>query len=197
MLTQDEKLKIFLDAIDDYADKQRRKILTELETSNQDAIKRAEKETLSNAYEVINQRTADVKMQISRDIAKRGVDAKRALIEKRMDIEKKVFAKAEKKLLEFAKSDAYREHLLKTAKEAAINLPDNVSVRLRPADMKFEADVLACFGENCTVSADESIRLGGLYAESKLLGKAIDATFDTLLNNQHDRFEEKSGLSVQ
>lgn len=196
MLTQDEKLKTFLAAIDDYAEQQRKRILTELEASNRIAVERAEKETLASAYDIIGQRTADARLQISKDVSRRHSDAKRRLLEKRMQIENDVFARAEEKLRAFTSQSGYRDWLVRQAKCSGGRLTENSVLYLRADDMKYASDIFAALGFECTVREDESNTLGGFYAEDMTNGVALNATFAAALASLHDRFKENSKLSV-
>ncbi len=198
MLTQEEKLKAFLSAIDDYAEKQRSRILSELEQSNRIAVEKAEKATLDNAYEIINQRTADVRMQVSRDIAMREAEAKHNLIRKRNAIEADIFARAAKKLLEHTKTDAYKAYLTGCASKASslFENADGTVIFIRSDDISMKDDIISAFGGKCTVCEDESIKIGGLRFENDESARAIDATYDSALYSQRDKFAETSGLKV-
>lgn len=198
MLTQEEKLRAFLTAIDDYAEKQRSRILSELEMSNRLAVEKAEKATLDNAYEIINQRTSAVRMQVSRDIALRESEAKNELIRKRNAIEAEVFSRAADKLRQHTKTDAYLAYLVRCAEKAASLLGDDgeTVIFIRSEDKAFENDIISAFGKGCSVCVDESIKIGGLRFENEASCRAIDATYDSALYAQRDRFAEASGLKV-
>ncbi len=197
MLTQEQKLSKFLTAIDEYAEKERTRILAELEQSNRIAIEKAEKVTLDDAYEIINQRTNAVRMQVSRDNARRESDAKNDLIRKRNTIEAEVFSRAAQKLREYTKTDGYRTYLENAAKKAAAVLgSENTVIFMRGEDMALKDDVVSAFGKKCTVCEDESIKIGGLRFENEEACRAIDATFDSALYSQRDEFAKKSGLRV-
>ncbi len=198
MLTQEEKLKAFLTAIDSYAEKQRSRILTELEMSNRLAVEKAEKATLDNAYEIISQRTNAVRMQISRDIAMREAEAKNELIRKRAAIEAEVFSRAADKLRSHTKTDAYRNYLLDCSSKAASILGDAGStvIFIRSEDIPFKNDIIAAFSKSCVVCEDESIKIGGLRFENEESRRAVDATYDSALYSQRDRFAQTSVLKV-
>ncbi len=197
MLTQEQKLNKFLTAIDEYAEKERARILSELESGNRIAIEKAEKATLENAYDVINRRTADVRMQISRDASLRETEAKNDLIRKRCEIEAEVFKKAASKLSEYTKTAAYRELLMQTAANAASILSEGDTViYLRSDDMSFKDDVAHAFGKSCTVCTDDGILIGGIRFENEAMSRAIDASFDNELNSQRDEFAKNSGLRI-
>ncbi len=198
MLTQEEKLRVFLNAIDDYAEKQRSRILSELEMSNRLAVEKAEKATLDNAYEIISQRTADVRMQVSRDNAMRETEAKKELIRKRNAIEAEVFARAAEKLRAHTETSAYHSYLIRCCKKASalFGTDGNTVIFIRSEDKAFENDIISAFGKGCSVCVDESIKIGGLRFENEDSCRAIDATYDSALYAQRDRFAQTSGLKV-
>lgn len=198
MLTQEQKLKAFLAAIDDYAEKERSRILADLDSSNRIAVEKAEKKTLDDAYEIINQRTNAVRMQISRDIAKRESDAKNELIRKRNSIEAEVFTKAAKKLLDYTKTDEYAAQLERIAEKASklFGGIDSTVIFMRSEDIAFKDRIIKAFGSNCEICEDESVKLGGLRFENDAACRAIDATFDSALYSQRDEFARLSGLKV-
>ena len=198
MLTQEQKLKAFLTAIDDYAEKERSRILADLDSSNRIAVEKAEKKTLDDAYEIINQRTNAVRMQVSRDIAKREAEAKNELIRKRNDIEAEVFAKAASKLLDYAKTDEYASQLERIAEKSAklLGCSDGTVIFMRCEDIALKNNIIKTFGMNCEVREDDSIKRGGLRFENDEACRAIDATFDSALYSQRDEFAKLSGLKV-
>lgn len=198
MLTQNEKLKAFLTAIDEYAEKQRARILSDLEASNRLAVEKAEKATLDSAYEVIDRRTTAARMQVSRDIAAREANAKHELILKRNAIEAEVFSRAAQKLLEYTKTEDYRDHLLRSASTAAglLGSQGTTVIYMRSEDLCFKADIAAAFGSECTVLEDSSIKIGGLRFENDESARAIDSTYDSALYSQRDEFSRMSGLKV-
>lgn len=197
MLTQEQKLNKFLTAIDEYAEKERARILSELESGNRIAIEKAEKATLENAYNIINRRTADVRMQISRKSAMRETEAKNDLIRKRCEIEAEVFKKAAERLSEYIKTAAYRELLMQTATNAAEVLSEGDTViYMRGDDIPLKEDIVRAFGKSCTVCVDDGIVIGGIRFENEAMSRAIDASFDSELDSQRDEFAKNSGLRI-
>jgi len=199
MQSQEEKLNLFLQAINDYAEEQRLRILTEMEEQTSTAISRAEKEALSTAYRHIQKETAEVRSSIAHDLAARELEGRRKLFEHRAAIEKDVFARALKKLTAFTASEKYAEFLCSAARIAAKHFaaaPDGALIRLREEDMKYADAIRAAYGAEFQFAADSQIHIGGLLAVSAPLGRAIDVTLDGRLENQHEWFEENAGLTI-
>lgn len=198
MISQEEKLAAFLKAINDYAHSQQQRILTELENRNRAALERAERETLSDAYHMINQQTADVRNSISRDLSARELESRRKLLEQRAQIEQRVFERAQAKLAEFAASEKYAEHLCACAESAGQVFAQSGDVKLlvRQSDMQYAAQLEESCGIVCTVEACDDILIGGLRAMCEQAGKIADYTLDSALEAQHEWFAENSALSV-
>ena len=199
MQSQEQKLEIMLKAINEYAERQRLRILYEIDEQSTTELERAEKEALSDAYRMIRQETADVRGSITRDLSSRELAGRRRLLELRSDIERRVFARAEEQLKEFASGDKYEAYLVKAAKqtaEAFSSARDGAVFSLRQCDMKYSESIAAAYGGQCEFESDADIRLGGFIARSTRLGAAVDATLDTRLEDQHEWFGENAGLSI-
>ncbi|MBP3414165.1 MAG: hypothetical protein J6L81_03075 [Clostridia bacterium] len=199
MQSQDEKLGKFLQAINQYSEKQRQLIIMEVETQNRIELERAEKETLADAYRMISLRTADVRSSITRELSSRELSSRKALLEKRGAIERKVFEAAAEKLWEFTKTADYEKYLCGCAKAAASSFKkaaDDTVFRIRPEDMKYCELIRNQFGAQCSFEEDAALPIGGLLALNKALGIALDLTLGSRLEQQKEWFCETSGLLV-
>ena len=199
MQSQEEKLSLFIKAINDYAEKQRLRILYEMDEQSSEALSRAEKEALSDAYRLIQRETADVRGSIATELSSRELAGRRKLFEQRVAIEKKIFDEAAAKLRQFAASkeyDGYLEKAAASARKAFDAAPDGTVFRLRPSDMERAGLIEKAYGAKCEFAADESIHLGGLLAMNGALGVALDVTLDARLEDQHEWFCERAELTV-
>lgn len=198
MISQEEKLSKFLEAINNYAQEQRQRILAELDARNRAALELAEKETLSDAYRMINQETADVRNSISREVATFELESRKKLLARRGEIEKQVFTKAAERLSGFTHTAEYDRWLEKEAKAVASRFGNggSTTVRLRSADSSKIELIRCAFGYECTFETDDTIQLGGFIAINSELARVADCTLDAALDSQHDWFAENSGLSV-
>ncbi len=194
-----DKLVQFYNAINEYAEKQRLSILAETEEQYNAELARAEQEALSDAYRMIQRETAEMRADIAKEVSSREYGRRKALFEARVEIENKVFSEAAESLRAFTGTPAYSDYLKKAvaaAVKAFAAAPDSTEFRLRESDMKYADALSAAFGAKCTVTADNSIRLGGLRALNDKLGIALDVTLDSRLEQQHDWFCETAGLSI-
>lgn len=199
MHSQDEKLGKFLQAINEYSEKQRQYIIMEVEEQNRIELERAEKETLADTYRMISRHTADVRSAITRELSSRELGSRKALLEKRGAIEREVFEAAAEKLIAFTKTAEYAKYLSGCAKAAATafrKAADDTVFRLRPEDMKYVEQIKSEFGSQCCFEEDATVSVGGLLALNKTLGLALDLTLASRLEQQKEWFCETSGLLV-
>lgn len=197
MQSQEEKLRLFLEAINSYAEKQRLRILYEMEQYTGSELEKAENEALRDAYIHISKETAEVRASVARDLSAHELSARRRLYEERAAIENEVFAEAEKRIRAFAGSDQYEGYLTAAAaKVADIARGGETVVRVRPAD-EGRAALLSGLIPGCSVQTDPSITLGGLTAELCDRGVLLDMTFDSRLAQQREVFRREADLKIE
>lgn len=200
MQSQNDKLVEFYNAINRYAERERLRILYEMEEQSSSELARAEQEALSDAYRLIQRETDEMRASITRELAAQEYNGRRALFEKRVEIEKKVFDEAAERLRAFTSTADYPAYL-KKAVGAAVRAfgasPEGAVFHLREEDMIHADDVRKAYGAECIVCADSGIELGGLLSINESLGIAIDATLDARLEQQHEWFCENAALSIE
>ena len=197
MQSQEEKLRLFLEAINSYAEKQRLTILQDMEQYTSAELDKAEAEALREAYVHISRETAEVRASIVRELSAHELQARRRLFEQRAAIEDEVFAEAEKSLKEYAAGERYDDYLTRAAQTAAAKAEgQRVVVRVRPAD-EGKSDLLSGLIPGCAVETDPSIVIGGFTAELTLRGAIIDMTLDSRLAAQREVFRRTSGLTIE
>lgn len=187
----------FLKAIEKYAEEQRRRLQSEAEEFRERELNNAEEEGLKEAYDLIQKKMADINNKISSELSKAEGESRNRIFAKRREIEDKVFVKAEKKLLEFTKTEKYSSLLEKSAKEIGKALKaDDVILYVRESDMKYEKKLKAAFSGKCEIMISDDIKIGGITGLSRSMGLIADETLDTKLMYQKEWFYEHSGLSV-
>lgn len=197
MADMEEKKDKFYLAINHYAEEQRKKIEEEIASYTQKELEETEVDVLTECYGMIQKEMAQMRGAISREMARREMDARRKLLEKRREITEAVFQKASEGLLEFAKTDGYAEFLKKAAgKFAGVFGRPGVVISLKPDDVKYEALIREAFGSDCSFQTDSTIEIGGLRAAHPDMGILADDTFDSLLEDQRGWFEGYSGMTV-
>lgn len=198
MATNEEKLSKFNEAIHHYAEEQRRKIEDEVKKFKEKELNEAENEVLLEAYQLIQKEMAQMRNNITKEMAHREMDARRELLEKRRKIMEEIFTQAAERLKEFAQSQEYQDWMKRHCQKLAETFSQPGTVLfVRPEDRKLESLLKSAFGTACEVQEDEEIYLGGVRAQNLAMGLVADDTLDALLENQQEWFEENSGLQVQ
>lgn len=196
MQSQEEKLRLFLEAINSYAEKQRLRIQYEMEQYTGAEMDKAEAEALRDAYVNISRETAEVRASVVRERSAHELSARRRLFEERTAIENEVFDEARRRIAGFVSGSGYDGYLTRAA--AAVNsaLSGDIVVRIRPADESRKPLLLSLI-PGCTVETDPSIVLGGFTAECPALGALADMTLDSRLAQQREEFRHTSGLTIE
>ena len=187
----------FLKAIEKYAEEQRTKMKSEAEVFKAKELNRAEEEGLKEAYVLIQRKMSEINNKISSEISKAETASKKNIFLRRKEIENDVFAKAEKKLIEYTATDKYAASLVKSAAEISKLLTANdVTLYVKKNDLKYKDKLVKAFGRSCEVAVSEDIKIGGITGLSRSMGLIADETLDTRLSGQHEWFCENSGLKV-
>lgn len=197
MQSQEEKLSLFLEAINSYAEKQRLRILYEMEQYTGAELDKAESEALRDAYIHISKETAEVRASIVRELSAHELAARRRLFEQRAAIENDIFAEAEKRIKAFVAGDKYDSYLTTAAEKVANTVSSGeMVVRVRPADEGKKA-LLGVMIPGCRVETDPSIRIGGFTAEVTERGMLVDMTLDSRLAQQREEFRRNAKLTIE
>lgn len=197
MQSQEEKLRLFTQAINSYAEKQRFRIIYETEQRGSAELELAEKEALSDAYSHIKSETAEVRASVMREISAKELASRRRLFEHRAALEEKVFADAAKRLADYTKTPDYIDYLSRAAKKAAPCFEKEPSATvLRARECDIEKMRVACDILGGVAVADPSIKLGGFIAVNEKLGTAVDMSFDSRLAEQRESFRERAAMKI-
>lgn len=198
MANSDEKVSKFVQAITEYAEEQSRKIHQEVEDFKAERLLAAEKEVLIDSYQLIQKERTELNNQMSREMSRRELEARKALLAKRRDMMNAVFRQAEEKLIKYMEQPAYASRLKQALTDMAAQLPAEgtvYSVSSRDAGLLAELSALCPQGSRVEVSED--IRIGGLRGVNTTVGIVMDDTLDTRLDMQRDWFTRNSHLTVE
>ena len=195
-MNETNKESKFLDAINQYAEKQKQLISGEVEEYKAQKIEQATEAGLKDAYELIQRDIAERKAALVTEFAQKENALRRELYAARSAITEQVFTEAAGRIASYTVTDAYRDALVRAAQEAsAICGSEGCTVYLRPADMAIAADITAQF-QSASAQEDAAIAVGGLRVLCEKKGVLIDDTLDTKLQEERRRFIQTSGLKV-
>lgn len=196
MLNQDEQVALFVEAINENAQKLCKKLDKEAKKLYSSEIEKVQSSAQRELQEKINYSRNEIETQFNKNLALSKANARQALCDKRQAIAESVFADAESQIINFTQSEAYVTFLEKSLKEIYSYTNDNMEVLARSADVETVKSVAEKASIVCEVKSDDTIRLGGIKAESKALGKIFDDTLDQRLEEQKDWFFLNSKLSI-
>lgn len=90
MANSDEKISKFVQAITQYAQEQRDKIHREVEDFKSERLQNAEQEVLRDSYQLIQKERADLRHQMSREMSRRDLEARKELLALRRDMTERI-----------------------------------------------------------------------------------------------------------
>lgn len=196
MSDQVERKSKFLEAISNSAIKHIQQLDEEVQREARAEMQRTEDKIHLECHEKMDREVRKIRKGTDRTLAEYSDEKAVNVSKKRQYIELQVFKEAEKRILDFTKTEKYVHLLLASAEEMAkvINA-DDVVLFVREQDMSVSEDIKKAFGK-CSVEVDSENTLGGLKAVSNAKKLVADDTYGTRLLQQKKWFSENSGLKI-
>ena len=191
MDNNNEKLKVFIDAVNDEIDGEVNRILADAEERKKAILKEAECFSADENGKAAGSGSKKDGDLYIRSVSKAELNMKKSVIGHRDELAGKVFDAVEKRLDEFRGDQKYVNLLVKNL--LLMHVSDGSEIFLSPDDMKY-ADTLKKAIPSCNAkfSPDEKIRLGGLAVYSAEKGTIADKTFDSAVEEQRRAFTGKN-----
>ena len=197
MLNQEERAAKFFDAITKDAEERHEEMTRKTRETVESGLEKAKTKAHSQAQAKIERERMLKEQEFNRTVANERTQQRARLTDKRGAITDEVFGDAREKLTAFTKSDGYADFLKKSAAGFAAVFPQgDVTVCVRPGDMRFADDIKNAFGRDCKVESSDEITIGGCRAGVAGGSTVADDTLDTRLEAQREWFLENSGMSV-
>ena len=192
-----ERLKKFIDVINQDELGRRAHTQAQIEADCKRDFSTAQTETKQKYKRIVEGRAARQLEDMNRAIYEETAATRKRLSEKREQITSSVFSLAEKEITAFTKTNEYKTFMIKSAESLGeLYNRYEVTIFVKPSDIGLSDELKAAFGGNCTISADSSVKLGGLKAVCASQNIKADDTLDTRLSSQREQFRLISGLSV-
>ncbi len=188
---KNEKLKVFIDAVNDEIDGEVSRILADAEERRKAVLAEAESFSADETGKMNGSAYLKNGSVYLRDVSKAELNMKKSVIEHRDELADTVFGAVEKRLAEFRKDQKYVNLLIKNL--LLMHVSDNSEIFLSPDDMKY-ADTLKKAIPSCNAKflPDEKIHLGGLSVYNAEKGIISDKTFDSAVEEQRRVFTGKN-----
>lgn len=197
MLNQEERAAKFFDAITKDAEERHEEMTRKTRETVESGLEKAKTKAHSQAQAKIERERMLKEQEFNRTVANERTQQRARLTDKRGAITDEVFGDAREKLTAFTESDGYADFLKKSAAGfAAVFSQGDVTVYVRPGDMRFADDIKNAFGRDCKVESSDEITIGGCRAGVAGGSTVADDTLDTRLEAQREWFLENSGMSV-
>ena len=197
MLNQEERAAKFFDAITKDAEERHEEMTRKTRETVESGLEKAKTKAHSQAQAKIERERMLKEQEFNRTVANERTQQRARLTDKRGAITDEVFGDAREKLVAFTESDGYADFLKKSAAGFAAGFPHgDVTVYVRPGDMRFADDIKKAFGRDCKVESSDEITIGGCRAGVAGGSTVADDTLDTRLEAQREWFLENSGMSV-
>lgn len=195
MEQEKEKLERFISAVEATTNQQVKAIENDAESECANILAEAQK----NAEEAKQRKLSDTQKMLSgkyvRMISKAELDMKKQVLLCREELTKTLFDGVKKQIADYRASDAYAEHMCEMiAKEGDMK---GAQICIAPEDMKLEGKLLAAAGEGASVTADDSVKLGGYLVLRREQGTVTDRTFDCALKEQQSLFASRNLMNAQ
>ncbi len=197
MANSDEKISKFVQAITQYAQEQRDKIHQEVENFKSERLQNAEQEVLRDSYHLIQKERAELRNRMSREMSRRDLEARKALLAMRRDKMEQVFSDAKAALSAYAGTPAYAERLKSSFAALIKALPAEGTVfEISRRDEPLLESLQSLCPPGCSVELTDDIQLGGMRASNAAAGLLADDTLDARLDGQREWFTDHSGLTI-
>lgn len=191
MVTNNDKLQKFIDAVNDEIDEKVNEILADAETERKNILEKAEQESEETAEKHFSINFKKNGNQFVRDISKAELNMKKSVIRHREELTEKVFESVKERLKDFRNDPKYVNMLVKNI--LMMHVSDGSEIFLAPDDMKY-AETLkkALPSSNIKFSPDEKILLGGISVYNAEKGTILDKTFDLALEEKRQTFSNNN-----
>ncbi len=192
------KLDRFTAAILAEATAETERTLADLAEKRTAAYSAAEEQLLGEVYRYIHSEVQRVKAESGRLVSRHMLDNKRSLYLRRDQMAGEVFGAVREQLVAYALTEAYPTRLAELYRAAMDTLggPAEVRLFLRPADLALSQQITAAVPHVKAQILEGDFILGGLIVDAPSLGKRVDATFDSSMEELCGHFAEFFGLSL-
>lgn len=194
-MEQQIKLAKFEKAVYAEVDAKVEQIRREAELEKESELQRNKDEQLAKSADYVQKKTAEIKRNRTREVAKCSLDAKRNILKKRGEITERVFEAVARRLEEYLSTPQYSEYLFQKIGEfAKANPLGGIQIEVGEGDFALADKIKAAYALPCGVAVNREIRLGGFIARDEKDGVYFDETLSQKLAEQKSYFIENSEL---
>jgi len=192
-----DKLGIFEKVVLEDVEDMKKAISSEIWDNSEKELEETRREAEAEYEEFKQKRVNELELSLRLEMSKKQLEEKRELLSYRDQLVNRLIDNCKEKLLNFAKSEKYREYLLSQCRRLSEQHgSENAVFYVKSEDMSLAGAIKNAYGHDCQVQPDETVALGGFKLFIKAQNRLIDESFDTMLADQKEQFIQTSGLSV-
>ncbi len=193
-MNENQKLFKFMDAIHQEAEKRQNKINQETEAFKKAELDKIKKQARAEVDEIIRKRTEEIMIDSGRAISAHRQENKKRLLLKRNEIMSDIFSEVEDRILVFAATEGYLKKVEQDIESVRDRLDGAITILMKKGDRS--ESVCRKLIPNVKVEYDKSIKLGGIIIVLEDKRKRLDFTFDSLLEEEKEKFRETDELKI-
>lgn len=189
-----DKVAQFEEMINAEADAEIEALLSAAKARAEEAISCADEEYLEKSYHVVSGETRNIKMRLDHMVSQKSFEASREVLAHRNALVEDFFDGVAKRVLEYVKTDDYRQNLSDILKE--VNTAHAFTSTSKAYVRAEDVDTVKRLYPALQVEADRKIKLGGVtvyYPEEKMY---IDRTFDNAFGEQKTAFADNDFMRL-
>lgn len=195
----EKKLIYFQKIVEQEAIEEKRKIEQEVYRKKEEKMEVEKKRIQKESEQRIEEERCRLEKECKQQISKEVYEQKKELLKKRDEIMTSLLQNISKKLEQFCKSEAYKQHLFSLVESAVKNFgSEMLTVYFKPEDQPVidfikKQDAY----KKMEWIEDSSILLGGFILKKKGSNRIADETFDEKLREAQEKFLTESDLSLE
>lgn len=191
----DEKLAKFQKAIESQAKEKAKEIRQKVDRNNEKELKEFEEQLQQRTEHQIALKKAELLIDEKKEYSRFQSAQREKYFLRQQELENDLFEKVADQLREYQDTDEYKKWFKSKLKELTDEKFDGDAILfVGSKDLRFEKEIKKQFGENCEVSEDPHILLGGFIYRNEKKHYVIDYTMDTVLRESRDWFHESVKL---
>lgn len=193
MMENTLKLELFRQAIKETAEAQSRAQIADIRSKRAAAGRTKEEIAAKHTLNAVRTESARSEAVFRKEMSRCDHEQKKSLLMYRNKLITEFFGDIEAQLISFVASDGYEDYLRRSLEKirAAIAIDSATVVYARPCDVDKVRTMTSC-----EVTADSTIKLGGLRAICKVKNVLCDVTLDAALEDEKRGFSEKTELRL-
>ena len=190
-------IKAFTDAIQRMAQEECKAINNETRQIKSQRLEALLAQTQEKYNDFVNYELSRIQADKNRQISIMNENTAKELSHLRSELTDKVFAAVVEKLLQYTKTEDYKQLLIRSVKEILEALGDEeLEFFLRKEDLPLADEICKAIDRKLDFKAADDIKLGGVKAIGRKTESLADNTLDLKLEEQKEWFFANSGFEI-